>query len=192
MKLLTLFLTFFKIGLFTFGGGYGMIPIVQQEVLAHGWLDEETIYQYIGICESTPGPIAVNMATFVGSSQAGFLGSVCCTLGVVLPAFFIMMLISSVLRGFRQNPVVDAAMAGIRPAVAGLITATGVSISLKCLFANLPDLKNTAPDAGQWGIALLLAAGIFFYCKILKRKFSPILLILYAAGCGIAVYGFLG
>lgn len=192
MKLFALFFTFFKIGLFTFGGGYGMIPIVQQEVVSHGWLDEATLFQYIGICESTPGPIAVNMATFVGSSQAGLLGSVCCTLGVVLPAFLIMMLIAAVLRGFRQNPYVDAAMSGIRPAVAGLITATGVSIALKCLFVNLPDSGRAVPDPGQWLIALLLAAGVLVYCRILKKKFSPILLILYAAGCGIAVYGVLG
>ena len=192
MKLLTLFLTFFKIGLFTFGGGYGMIPIVQQEVVGHGWLDEATLFQYIGICESTPGPIAVNMATFVGSSQAGLVGSAVCTLGVVLPAFFIMLLIATVFPNFRKNPAVDAAMSGIRPAVAGLITATGISIALKCLFANLPDLEKAAPDAGQWIVALLLLAGLFVYCRLMKRKFSPILLILYAAGCGIAVYGFLG
>ncbi len=192
MKLFTLFFTFFKIGLFTFGGGYGMIPLVQQETVSHGWLDEATLLQYIGICESTPGPIAVNMATFVGSSQAGFVGSLCCTLGVVLPAFLIMLLIASVFSGFRKNPYVDAAMSGIRPAVAGLITATGAAIALKCLFANLPDLSRAVPDPGQWLVALLLAAGLFVYCRILKKKFSPILLILYAAACGIAVYGILG
>ena len=191
MKLFILFITFFKIGLFTFGGGYGMIPIVQQEVVSHGWLDEATLFQYIGICESTPGPIAVNMATFVGSTQAGFPGSLCCTLGVILPAFCIMLLIAAVLRSFRQNPYVDAAMSGIRPVVAGLITATGISISLKCLFINLPGFVNAAPDMHQCFVALMLAAGIFVYCRILKRKFSPILLILYAAVCGITIYGFI-
>ena len=109
---LELFLTFFRIGLFTFGGGYGMIPLVQQEVLAHGWMDAAALYRFIGVCESTPGPIAVNMATFVGANQAGLAGSACATLGVVLPALVIMLLIAAVLRGFRQNRFVRAAMAG--------------------------------------------------------------------------------
>ena len=192
MKLLTLFATFFKIGLFTFGGGYGTIPLVQQEVVSHGWLDEATLVQYIGICESTPGPIAVNMATFVGSSQAGLAGSFCATLGVVLPSFIIILLIAAVLRSFRKNRFVDAAMSGIRPVVAGLITATGLSVTLKCLILNLPALREAAPDAGQWLIAALLLLGIFVYCRLLKRKFAPILLILYAAACGVCVYGILG
>ena len=92
MKLLELFAVFFKIGLFTFGGGYGMLPIIQQETLSRGWLDAETLYRYIGICESTPGPIAVNMATFVGSAQAGLAGAACATLGVALPALIITLL----------------------------------------------------------------------------------------------------
>ena len=103
MMLLKLFLTFAKIGLFTFGGGYGMISLIQQEVIARGWLDAEALYRYIGICESTPGPIAVNMATFIGASQAGLPGNLCATLGVVLPSFIIILLIAAVLKSFRIN-----------------------------------------------------------------------------------------
>ena len=105
MKLLGLFAVFFKIGLFTFGGGYAMLPLIQQEALSRGWLDADTLYRFIGVCESTPGPIAVNMATFVGSTRAGLAGAACATLGVVLPAMLVMLLIAAVLgrddRGYR-------------------------------------------------------------------------------------------
>ena len=97
MLYLTLFLEFLKIGLFTFGGGYAMIPLIREVVLKHGWLNEAQFLNMIGVAEVTPGPIAVNMATYVGSTQAGFLGALLCTLGVILPAFLIMLLISILL-----------------------------------------------------------------------------------------------
>ena len=188
MIALELFLTFFRIGLFTFGGGYGMIPLVQQEVLNHGWMDAEALYRFIGVCESTPGPIAVNMATFVGAEQAGVLGSACATAGVVLPALVIMLLIAAVLRGFRENRFVRAAMAGIRPVVAGMIVATGLWAALRCL---LPGLSSGSPalDVRQILLAALVCAGAYVWQKPMKKPFSPILLILYSAGCGLVVYG---
>ncbi len=188
MILPELFGVFFKIGLFTFGGGYGMIPLVQQEVLARGWMEAETLYRFIGICESTPGPIAVNMATFVGSSQAGIAGAACATVGVVLPALLIMLLIAAVLRGFRQNRWVRAAMAGIRPVVAGMIAATGLCVGLRCL---LPGLKEElfAVDLRQIGIAAALAVGTILWKKVLKRGFSPFALIALSALCGVIAYG---
>ena len=188
MIYLKMFLTFMKIGVFTFGGGYGMIPLVQQEVVSGGWLDAETLYQYIGICESTPGPIAVNMATFVGSSQAGFWGSVCATLGVVLPSFVIILLIAAVLRGFRQNRYVNAALTGIRPVIAGMIAATGAYVGLKCLIVNLDGFSGMGLDVRQIIIAAVLAAGTFIHCKIIKKRFSPIALIVFSALCGMGIY----
>ena len=95
MIYLQLFIEFFLIGLFTFGGGYAMIPLVRETVLENGWLTETQFYDFIGVCESTPGPIAVNMATFVGSDQAGVFGSICATLGVVLPSFIIILSITA-------------------------------------------------------------------------------------------------
>ena len=92
MIYLQLFLTFLKIGAFTFGGGYAMIPLIRESVLGYGWLSEEQILNFIAIAESTPGPIAVNMAAFVGASQAGILGALVATLGVVLPSFIIILL----------------------------------------------------------------------------------------------------
>ena len=87
MICLTLFLEFFKIGLFCFGGGFGMVPLIREAVLKHGWLTENAFYNFVGVCESTPGPIAVNMATYIGSVQGGILGSLSATVGVIFPLF---------------------------------------------------------------------------------------------------------
>ena len=190
MTLIDLFFAFARIGLFTFGGGYGMIPLIQQEVLAHGWMDLETLYRYIGICESTPGPIAVNMATFIGASQAGLAGSLCATLGVVLPSFIIILLIAAVLKGFRQNRYVQAAFKGIKPVVAGMIAATGLYVALKCINANADMLSGFSPDWRQIGIFAVLGLFVFAWRKGLKRPFSPITLILISALLGMLVYGF--
>ena len=112
MILLELFLTFFEIGALTFGGGYAMIPFVREQVLAHGWLTEEELLNMIAVSESTPGPIAVNMATFVGSEQAGILGSAAATLGVVLPSFLIILIISVLLKNFLKYKGVGAFLGG--------------------------------------------------------------------------------
>ena len=103
-----LFLTFFEIGLFTFGGGYAMISLVREKVLTFGWMTEEELLNMIAVSESTPGPIAINMATFVGSTQGGFLGSLMATLGVVLPSFIIILLISALIRNFLKYKGVQA------------------------------------------------------------------------------------
>ena len=189
MTLLKLFLSFFKIGLFTFGGGYGMIPLIQQEALAQGWLDAETLYRYIGISESTPGPIAVNMATFVGASRAGLAGSLCATVGVVLPSFVIILLIAAVMKSFRENRFVKAALLGIKPVVAGMIAATGLCIALRCTIVNLGTLKGMSVDFRQLGITAALGLFALVWTKALKRPFSPILTILVSAALGALIYG---
>ncbi len=189
MICIELFAVFFRIGLFTFGGGYGMIPLVQQEVLSHGWLDADALYRFIGVCESTPGPIAVNMATFVGSGQAGLAGAACATAGVVLPALLVMLLIAAVLRGFRENRFVRAAMAGIRPVVAGMIAATGLWLAVRCALPGIAGGDGIAPDWRQLAIGALLVAAAFAWTRVLKRRFSPIRLILLSAACGILLYG---
>ena len=117
----TLFLTFFKIGAFTFGGGYAMIPLIQKEVVDnHKWVTADDILEVIAIAESTPGPIAVNAATFVGYKFGGFLGAFMATLGVVTPSFFIIVLLSSVISRFQDNKVVQYAFFGIRAGVLAL------------------------------------------------------------------------
>ena len=121
-KLLSLFLTFAKIGAFTFGGGYAMIPLIQREAVTnHGWVTDDDIMDIIAIAESTPGPVAINSATFVGYKVAGVLGSAAATLGVVSPSFFVIYLISGILRQFQEVTVIKYAFFGIRAGVIALI-----------------------------------------------------------------------
>lgn len=121
-KLLNLFLTFFRIGLFTFGGGYAMIPLIQRETVEnHKWISDDDILEVIAIAESTPGPIAINSATFIGYKVAGVWGSFFATLGVVLPSFIIILIISFILRGFSDIKAVQYAFNGIRAGVLALI-----------------------------------------------------------------------
>ena len=132
-KLWTLFSTFFKIGGFTFGGGYAMIPLIQREVVEkHGWATEDDILEILAIAESTPGPIAINSATFIGSRVAGFWGSVCATLGVVLPSYLIITLIAFVLRNFLEVDAVRYAFFGIRAGVLALILKSLWTMAKKC------------------------------------------------------------
>ena len=128
MAFLSLFLTFFKIGAFTFGGGYAMLPFIQQEVLNHKWVAESDLINFIAVSESTPGPFAINMATYVGSQVGGdygfwgsIFGSFCATMGVVLPSFVIILLISFLLTGFADIPAVQYAFFGIRAGVLALL-----------------------------------------------------------------------
>ncbi len=129
----TLFLTFFKIGAFTFGGGYAMIPLIQKEVVDnHKWVTADDILEVIAIAESTPGPIAVNAATFVGYKFGGFWGAFCATLGVVSPSFLIIVLLSSLISRFQDNKVVQYAFFGIRAGVLALIVKALVNMYRKC------------------------------------------------------------
>ena len=120
--------TFFKIGAFTFGGGYAMLPLVESEVVAHGWMSEQDIINFIAVSESTPGSFAVNVATYVGEEVAGVAGSVCATLGVVLPSFIIILIIAGCYKRFKNSGVVKGCMSGLKPAVVGLIGASVISV----------------------------------------------------------------
>ena len=131
---LQLFLTFFKIGLFTFGGGYAMLPLIQQEVVGNGWIGEQEIVNFIAVSESIPGPFAINMATFVGSEMGGIFGAVCSTLGVVLPSFIIILLVAKFFMAFKDNKCVKGVMSGLRPAVIGLIGAAIISVVIEVFF----------------------------------------------------------
>ena len=130
MICLELFLIFLKIGAVFFGGGYGMISLIRDEVVSHGWMTEEMLMNLIAVSESTPGPIAVNVATFIGSSQAGVLGALCATVGVVLPSFVIILLIAAILRNLLKFAGVQAVLGGIRPGIVGLVLGTGVTMFL--------------------------------------------------------------
>lgn len=133
MILLDLFLTFLTIGAVSFGGGYGMISLIRESVVHHGWLTEEAFMSFVAVSEATPGPLAVNMATFVGSSQAGIPGALAATIGVVLPSFLIILLIAAVISNLLKYRGVQAALSGIRPCVVGLILSTAITLGLKTL-----------------------------------------------------------
>lgn len=121
-KILELFLTFFRIGAFTFGGGYAMVPLIQKEIVeGKGWATDDDILEVIAIAESTPGPIAINTATFVGYRVAGFWGSAAATFGTVLPSFIIILIISGILREFQSFKAVQYAFNGIRAGVLAMI-----------------------------------------------------------------------
>ena len=118
-----LFLGFLKVGCFAFGGAYGAIPLIRDVVLSYGWLSDEMLTYMIAVSESTPGPIMVNMATYIGSSQAGFFGAVLATLAVVTPSFFIILLITALLNNVIKNPYVQAVLRGMKPCVIGIVLA---------------------------------------------------------------------
>ncbi len=189
MIYLELFLTFLKIGVVSFGGGYGMIPLLTDEVLAHGWLSESQIMNYIAVSESTPGPVAINMATFIGSAKGGILGAFLATLGVVLPAFIIIFLIASVMKNFMKYKGVNAFLTGVRPVVVGLITATGIGLLLTVILS----LENVYQPVGfDWKALVIfsvVAITYIVYKKLTKKSISAILLILISAGLGMLLYG---
>ena len=191
MIYLSLFLNFLKIGLFTFGGAYGGIPIIRETVLANDWLSEEQFSYFLAVSESTPGPIMVNMATYIGFTigsgdgiLAGILGSALCTLGTVLPAFLVMILLTTVLRRFIENRRVRAILAAIVPTVTGIILSTGLWMLLELLFPNLPS------SLGGFDVRVLIVGALLVLSmwgwKLWRHKpISPILLIAVAAVFGM-------
>lgn len=191
MIYLQLFWTFFKIGLFTFGGGYAMIPLISQEVVGLNWLTEAQLINYIGISEATPGPFAINIATFVGATQGGFLGAVCSTLGVVLPSFIIILLVASIFRHFEENKFVKGALRGINPVVHALIIGTGIVLLIKNFWTNAFDF-SAAPDFDYMSliIAAVVVAGSLVYKKVKGKNLSAIRIIVFGAVAGMVLYSF--
>ena len=189
MIFLKLFLTFLKIGAVSFGGGYGMISLIRDDCLSNGWLTEEELLNYIAVAESTPGPIAVNMATFVGSSQGGILGALLATLGVVLPSFVVILLIASVFTKLLQYAGVKAVLGGIRPAIIALILGTALTMFLSLGF-GIKNIRSTPSFDYRTLIVLALIYAISFaYTKWKKKSSSPILLIVISGALGVLLYG---
>ena len=185
MIYLELFYVFFLVGLFTFGGGYAMISILETEIISRDWLDRTTFFNVVSISESTPGPIAVNMATFVGKMQGGVLGSVVSTIGVVLPSFIIILLIASILTKLIDRPIVKAILNGFKAVVVGLILATACSF----LYNNLID--SVEPFTFDF-IALIIFTLLVFigwgFKKIKKKAISPYVILIISGLLGMALY----
>ena len=185
MTLLELFFGFLKVGCFAFGGAYGAIPLIRDVVLSYGWLDDEMLTYMIAVSESTPGPIMVNLATYVGSNKGGLLGALIATTAVVLPAFFIILIVRVVVKNLLKNPYAQAATDGLKPCVIGVILATGIYM----IFGNC--YVKTAGSVDITAVLMTLAFGVIYFGsrKVLKKGLSPIGLICLAALTGVAVYG---
>lgn len=179
MIYLDLLFGFLRVGCFAFGGAYGAIPLIRDVVLSYGWMTDEALTYMIAISESTPGPIMVNLATYVGSSQGGLLGAIIATLAVVLPSFIIILLVMACLKNALKNKYIQAVLRGLKPCIIGIIFATGVFMTV----------NHAIADARAGIIAIVLAAIMFGSKPVLKKKISPILLILLSACMGMVVYG---
>ena len=188
MIYLRLFLEFLKVGALSFGGGLGMISLIHDTCVGTGWLSEEELLNMIAIAESTPGPIAVNMATFVGTSQGGILGALVATLGIVLPSFIVILIIASVANNLLKYAGVKATLTGMRPAIVGLIVSVTITMLLKQIF-HLKFVESTI-DIDYFGIAILgiLALITVLYTRLRKKALSPILLIVISGILGIIFY----
>ncbi len=195
MIFLKLFLTFFKIGLFTFGGGYAMLPFIQSEVLNNKWMAEQDIIDFIAVSESTPGPFAINISTYIGSVMGGntalgqFFGSVlgafCATLGVVLPSFIVILIVAKCYDKFKENRIVKGCMTGLKPAVVGLIGSAFLGMAMT-VFIPLGFTLEIFKD-----ISLYISLAILAISLVLSfKKVHPILIICISAVLGI-VTGYL-
>lgn len=186
MIYLELFWTFLMIGAFTFGGGYAMLPLIQSEVERHGWIDAESLINFVAVSESTPGPFAVNMATYIGAEMGGVFGSFCATLGVVLPSFVIILIVAKCYDRFKESKVVKGCMTGLKPAVVGLIANAVLGVVMTVFF---PAGFAVSVFAGP---SFYVYAGIFAAMLVLAlKKVHPILIICISAVLGVTV-GYLG
>ncbi|MGE4572740.1 MAG: chromate transporter [Candidatus Izemoplasmatales bacterium] len=186
LKLLELLFTFFKIGLFTFGGGYAMIPLITEEVINKGWETHQTLIDFIAIAESTPGPFAINIATFIGYEQLFILGAVFTTLGVILPSFIIIVIIAKIFRHFADNKYVVGFLNGAKPVIVGVIFSVGVNFILLNVFSvkKVTLIKDFVFD---WKTVTILVS-IFLLSKV-KDRIHPVVIVLASGVMGYILFG---
>ena len=185
MIFLQLIMGFLKVGCFAFGGAYSAIPLIRDVVMSYGWMDDEALTYMIAVSESTPGPIMVNLATYVGSRQAGLPGAALATLAVVLPSFLIILLVMGAMKSAMKNKYVQAALRGIKPCMIGVILSTGVYMMFKNCVA---PVDVAAIDVRALLVTALLLGCIPAYRRATKKKLSPILLIVISAILGVIIY----
>ena len=184
--LFRLFITFFKVGIFTFGGGYAMIPLITDEVIANAWVESSDILiDFIAISESTPGPFAVNIATFIGFEQYGVLGAIAATLGVVLPSFIIILFIAKFFSRFSKSIYVKGFLKGVRPVVPGIILSVGIGFILKYVFS----IENFNFSEGVIQIGTIVIFIVIFVISRLWKKAHPVYLVALAGVLGILFFG---
>ncbi len=180
MIYLKLFLTFFKIGAFTFGGGYAMLPLIQAEVISNRWVAHEEFVNFIAVSESTPGPFAINMATYVGTELGGIFGALCATLGVVLPSFMVILAVAKFYEKFKNSKIVKGCMSGLKPAVIGLIGAAAVSIAKTVFFPV--EVTQAVFTSSEFWVSLATFSVMLF---LALKKTHPIVIICISAVIGI-------
>lgn len=184
MIYLELLLGFLEVGCFSFGGAYSAIPLIRDVVLSYGWLSEETMTYMIAVAESTPGPIMVNLATFVGNAQAGLPGAILATAAVVLPSFFAILLIMGLLKNLLKHGFVQAILRGMKPCIIGIVLATGLCMILHRCF---PMAGNVMADWRALVITALLLVLRTLYPKLRRKKLSPIAMIVISAILGVFI-----
>lgn len=182
MLYLQLFYTFFKIGLFGFGGGYAMLSMIQGEVVTrYGWLTSQEFTDIVAISQMTPGPIGINSATYVGFTATGSVwGSIIATLAVVLPSFILMLAISKFFLKYQKHPVVEAVFSGLRPAVVGLLASAAL------VLMNAENFSSPKEDMYSFIISCLIFLAAFIGTR--KYKINPILMIVVCGIAGLILY----
>ena len=185
MIYLELFLAFLEVGFFSFGGGYASIPLIRDVVMSYGWMSDAELTNIIAVSESTPGPIMVNLATYVGSNEAGLLGAIIATTTVVIPSFAITIIVMVILKNIMNNKYVSAVIQGLKPSIVGIILATGALMIIEKIIDF--DMARTIQMQSIIVMAFL-SLTMFVYKLVRKKSMSPFVLILIAAVCGIVIY----
>ncbi len=184
MGILDLFLTFTRIGLFGFGGGYAMIPLIQREIISHDWLNPAEFADIVAVSQMTPGPIAVNAATFIGFRTYGVFGGILATIGLVVPSLVIIVIAGHMIEKFKSNRVLQAALSTIRPAAIGMIGSAVMFFASMSVFAG--DLRKGEFAVHWQGVVILLVIGI-----LSKRfKVHPIYCVIISAALGVLLFVF--
>jgi chromate transporter len=186
---LQLLASFIKIGLFSFGGGYAMIPLIQREIESHGWLSASQFVDIIAIAEMTPGPIAVNSATFVGYKAAGFWGGLVATIGVAIPSLVLILVVSRYFFKFQHHPVNKMVFYGIRPVIVGLIFAAAIFVAQTTFFNEGITLNLNHIFKNPLSIIDFKSIFIFALTLIglIKFKINPILIIVLSGIIGLLI-----
>ena len=190
MIYLQLFLTFLKVGAFAFGGGYAMLSLIGDSVLKYGWMTEEDLLNFVGVETVIPGPIAVNMATYIGYEQGGFLGALLATIGVVLPSFIIILIVAACIKNLLKYPPVKTFIASMRPALGGLIVSVAVTMALTVFFGiDTVSTINLSFDPRTLVVLTVVITIPIIWKRIKKKEFSSILLVVISGIVGMLLFG---
>ena len=190
MIYLQLFFTFLKVGAFAFGGGYAMLSLIGDSVLRYGWMTEEELLNFVGVETVIPGPIAVNMATYIGYRQGGFLGALISTIGVVLPSFIIILIVAAFIKNLLKYPPVKTFIAGMRPALGGLILSVAATMALTVFF-GIDTIKNVNLSFDLRTLVVLAVVIVIpiLWKRIKKEEFSSIILVALSGIMGMILFG---